>query len=71
LGKSLKKETKCKYCNQISHTFEEKETDVRIATQILFDAVNKRCDISVICSADSDLIPPIQKLFKFIFEKFL
>lgn len=65
LGKYLKKEIKCKYCNQIIHTFEEKETDVRIATQILFDAVNKRCDISIVCSADSDLIPPIEKIKEF------
>ncbi|MDR0865593.1 MAG: NYN domain-containing protein [Candidatus Symbiothrix sp.] len=62
LGKYLKKEIKCKYCNQIIHTFEEKETDVRIATQILSDAFNKRCDISILCSADSDLVPPIEKI---------
>jgi len=65
LGKYLKKEIKCKYCNQIINTFEEKETDVRIASQILSDAFNKRCDISIICSADSDLIPPIEKIKEF------
>jgi uncharacterized LabA/DUF88 family protein len=62
LGKYLKKEIKCKYCNNIIHTFEEKETDVRIATKILSDVFNKRCDVSIICSADSDLIPPIEMI---------
>ena len=32
LGKYLKKEIKCRYCGGIIHSFEEKETDVRIAT---------------------------------------
>ena len=60
LGKYLKKEIVCKYCGGTIHTHEEKETDVRIATQIISDAFNKRCDIAIIVSADSDLIPPIE-----------
>ena len=41
LGKYLKKEIKCRYCGGIIHSFEEKETDVRIATKILSDAYKK------------------------------
>lgn len=60
LGKYLKKEITCFNCNKIIHTFEEKETDVRIATQIVADAYKKNCDVSIIVSADSDMIPAIE-----------
>ena len=62
LGKYLKKDTVCKNCGSVIHSFEEKETDVRIATNIIADAYNNRCDVSVLVSADSDLIPPIELL---------
>lgn len=38
---------------------EEKETDVRIATKMIGDVVQDKCEFSVLVSADSDLIPPI------------
>lgn len=60
LGKYLKKDIVCKNCGNIIHSYEEKETDVRIATRIISDVYNKRCDITIIVSADSDLIPPIE-----------
>ena len=56
---------KCRYCGGIIHSFEEKETDVRIATKILSDAYKKRCDIAIIVSADSDLIPPVELIREF------
>lgn len=65
LGKYLKKEIICKNCGVKIHSFEEKETDVRIATKILADAYNKRCDIAIIVSADSDLIPPVEMIREF------
>jgi len=40
-------------------TFEEKQTDVNIAVQLIRNVVLDKCDISIIVSADSDLIPPI------------
>jgi uncharacterized LabA/DUF88 family protein len=51
---------KCHTCNTKIKTFEEKETDVRIATRMISDVVNDRCDISILVSADSDLVPPIE-----------
>ena len=60
LGKYLKKEIICNNCENIIHTYEEKETDVRIATQMINDVQKKRCDISIIVSADSDLMPAIE-----------
>jgi uncharacterized LabA/DUF88 family protein len=41
-------------------TYEEKESDVRIATQIVNDANNHNCDIAIVVSADSDMIPAIE-----------
>ncbi len=59
LGKYLKKSIKCNSCNHDILRYEEKETDVRIATTIIRDVVLDKCDISIIVSADSDLIPAI------------
>lgn len=60
LGKFLKKEITCFNCRHVIHTYEEKETDVRIATEIVADAYQKKCDVSIVVSADSDMLPAIQ-----------
>lgn len=59
LGKFLKKDITCFRCGNVIHTHEEKETDVRIATEIVADAYQKNCDISIVVSADSDMAPAI------------
>lgn len=40
-------------------TFEEKQTDVNIAVEMIRNVIFKRADISILVSADSDLIPPL------------
>ena len=60
LGKYLKKKITCFNCGNIINTFEEKESDVRIATQIVSDAYEKNCDVAIIVSADSDMIPSVE-----------
>ena len=60
LGKYLKKDIKCNQCGKIIHSYEEKETDVRIATQIISDVYKNNCDITIIVSADSDMIPSVE-----------
>lgn len=60
LGKYLQKDITCFKCQKVIHTFEEKETDVRIATDIVADVYKNNCDISIIVSADSDMIPAIE-----------
>lgn len=60
LGKYLKKEITCFRCGNVIHTHEEKETDVRIATQIVADAYQNNCDLQIVVSADSDMIPAIE-----------
>lgn len=57
LGKYLPK--KINHNGTIIQTYEEKETDVHIAVQMIRDIVLGKCDISILISADSDLIPPI------------
>ena len=56
----MKKEITCFKCGNVIHTYEEKETDVRIATQIVADAYQKNCDAAIVVSADSDMIPAIE-----------
>lgn len=60
MGKYLKKRIVCKRCGFNINTYEEKESDVRIATQIVNDAKNGDCDIAIVVSADSDMIPAIE-----------
>jgi uncharacterized LabA/DUF88 family protein len=62
LGKYLTKDITCKFCYKVNHSFEEKETDVRIATAMLADVYQERCDVTVLVSADSDLVPPIERI---------
>jgi uncharacterized LabA/DUF88 family protein len=61
LGKFLKKEKSCKHHPlNVCNSYEEKETDVRIATQIINDVYKNRCDITIVVSADSDMIPALE-----------
>lgn len=60
LGKFLKKTITCRNCSKTHVTYEEKESDVRVATRMISDVVTDKCDISILVSADSDLIPPIE-----------
>ncbi len=59
LGKYLKKKLECFKCHNIIETFEEKQSDVNLATQIVADAYQDNCDIAILVSADSDMIPAI------------
>ena len=59
LGKFLAKSIKCNSCQNLFTTYEEKQTDVFIATKMIRDCVLKKNDVSILISADSDLIPPI------------
>ena len=65
LGKYLTKNITCRYCHRVNHSFEEKETDVRIATTMLADVYQERCDVTLLISADSDLVPSIERIKEF------
>ena len=60
-GKFLaKSKLKCFRCGSLIHTFEEKMTDVNIATHLLIDAHQNTFDTALLISADSDLVPPVK-----------
>lgn len=59
LGKYFKKDWRCFKCSNINHSYEEKQSDVNLATQIVADSYQDNCDIAVLVSADSDMVPAI------------
>ena len=65
LGRYKKKKMKCQNCGFKNKTYEEKESDVRVATGMLVDVFTKRCDITIVVSADSDMIPSVEIIKNF------
>ena len=59
-GRYQKKSIKCRSCNSSWTHYEEKETDVNIATAIVSDAASGLASSALIISADSDLVPAIK-----------
>ena len=55
----------CNGCNRFWYDQEEKMTDVSIATEMLSDAYEDRCDTLILISGDSDLVPPVKKIMSF------
>lgn len=47
---------------RVFKTVEEKRTDVSIAVQMLDDAYQDACDILILISGDSDLVPAIERI---------
>lgn len=62
LGHYLQKERQCRSCGARWTDYEEKMTDVNIATQILADAFDDAFDTALLLSADSDLTTPVRRL---------
>ncbi len=54
----------CKRCGDIWQTYNEKMTDVNIATEMLIDAYQNSYDMAMLISGDSDLVPPIRALHR-------
>jgi uncharacterized LabA/DUF88 family protein len=50
----------CQRCQHLWATYNEKMTDVNIATRMLIDAYQDRYDMAMLISGDSDLVPPIR-----------
>lgn len=50
----------CRACGATWSTYNEKMTDVNIATQLIIDAYKDNYDMAMIVSGDSDLVPPIR-----------
>ena len=56
-----KKDVKCPKCTQDFVKHEEKQTDVAVGIRVLETALSAAADTIVIVSADSDLIPAVQR----------
>lgn len=59
----------CKRCGNVWPTYNEKMTDVNIATQILIDAFQDKYDMAMLISGDSDLVPPIKSVHEIFKNK--
>ena len=57
-----KKRLTCADCHTQYWRHEEKESDVRLALQILDDAIHHAYDTAFILSGDSDIVPAIEKV---------
>jgi uncharacterized LabA/DUF88 family protein len=59
----------CKRCGNIWPSYNEKMTDVNIATQMLVDAYKNAFDMAMLVSGDSDLVPPIKAIHENFSQK--
>jgi uncharacterized LabA/DUF88 family protein len=59
-GRYQKKSMTCRKCGAGWTHYEEKETDVNIATSLVSDAARRLSDSALIVSADSDLTPAVK-----------
>ena len=63
-GRYRRKEFACPDCGATRQIYEEKMTDVNLATELLEDAYGDLYDRAVIVSADSDLVGPVRAVRK-------
>lgn len=59
-GHFLEQRSKCRQCGAKWMGYEEKMTDVNIATQLLADAYDDHFDTALVISGDSDLTTPVR-----------
>ena len=52
----------CRRCNNVWANYNEKMTDVNIATHMIMDAYKDKYDMALLISGDSDLVPPIKEI---------
>jgi uncharacterized LabA/DUF88 family protein len=60
LGRYQKKTKQCLTCQATWTEYEEKMSDVRLASELLKDTFNDTFDTAILISADADLIPPLE-----------
>jgi len=59
LGEFHRKNILCTKCHRVFSRYEEKQTDVNIAVQLLKHAHADTCDTFLLISGDSDLVPAV------------
>jgi uncharacterized LabA/DUF88 family protein len=68
-GHYQKDAIECKRCAHVWPNYNEKMTDVNIATQMLTDAYQDKYDMAMLISGDSDLVPPIRAIHEIFTNK--
>lgn len=63
-GRFFNKSIWCSNCERYHEGYEEKRTDVNIASELLSDAYKNKFDFAYVVSGDSDLLRPIQIVAK-------
>lgn len=61
-GHYLEKSRQCRRCHSTWMDYEEKMTDVNIATHMLGDAFDDAFDVALVVSGDSDLTTPVRRV---------
>jgi len=61
-GHYLPKDQRCRACGATWTSYEEKMTDVNIASQLLVDAYEDQFDTALVISGDSDLSTPVERI---------
>ena len=61
-GRYQERTKQCHSCHAAWTEYEEKMSDVRLASELLRDAYSDRYDSALIVSADADLQPPIEMI---------
>jgi len=64
-GHYQRSKIECRRCGNVWATYNEKKTDVNIATQMLVDAYLDRFDMAMLLSGDTDLVPPIKAVHEY------
>jgi hypothetical protein len=59
----------CPYCKMTDEVPVEKMTDIRIATQLILDAVKNKYDTALLITGDGDLVPAIEAVKSITPEK--
>lgn len=65
------KPMQCASCKARWQSHEEKETDIRIALNMFEDAMDDVFDLAIVISADSDLVPVIDRINTRFKDKFI
>ena len=61
-GKYKQRKVSCPLCSGEFDTFEEKQTDINIALNLVNDTAQDFCDIAVLVSGDTDLVPSLKSV---------
>jgi len=61
--------TSCPRCGKTIEKFQEKKTDVNIASEMIVDAFKEKFDIALLVSDDRDLSTPIEKIKRIFHSK--